>query len=359
MGHSPLNDADAAKYVCERLIDLGKKLAAQTNTGRLDEKGIEGESFRTALRLNPDYEQDDGSFCAEVRLIRKGKGRHRARFVHLRRQRAGRRLDHPRPWRRLGGSHLSRRHHHRKLTYVELSRDIYWDPEVPREDLEAQVIIALGQLGLLPEQTSLEWLNRYLLQFRVDLGHGVTSMRERENARAVIRWQTAAHVLGRWSFPEDWRAFRKYVRNRIRFETREYVKDAQSIGSDIDSANDLSFISENARDTLAEKLSRHCSSPTSGRSLGTRGAVSVIEAAELLGLTKAYLYRLVHQGGIKVLAGKTLSIGHDELRRLVKIRGGQLERREEEKTLKESGKTESAARKAVYRKYGRGPHFAA
>jgi hypothetical protein len=352
MGQDQLRDVFAVRCLSKALAGLGENLAPQAEVSLPREERIEGRGFLATLRLIPDYERGDGSLCVDVRLVRKGPGRHRERFLYLRHDQATRRLEYPRTWRSLGGSHL-RRSHRRKLTFMELSRDIYWNPKAPSADLRAQVVIVLDQFGLISRRASLRWLNTYLGQFRVPLGTVGSSANARENVRKSIRWSTAAHLLDQWCYPEDGRAFRRYVTNRIRLETRAYNHTSSTFSLDNESLNRL----RQAEDSPLQKTHSYRSSDDLAQTIGTGNAVrvSVSRAAEILGWTRAYLYRLIHQGKVNVTSGKPQSITSDEIRRLAEIRILKERRGAEEKALQESGKTPEAARKAIYRKYGRCP----
>lgn len=110
--------------------------------------------------------------CLQMKLCRKGAGRHVDRFIYIRSEHTGRRLEHARTWRILGGLPRKRRRH-RRLTAPQLSRDLYWSPEIPDEDLKAQLIIALVQLGLLEEDWSVEWLVRHLCALQAGMSREI------------------------------------------------------------------------------------------------------------------------------------------------------------------------------------------
>src|SRR6266849_2139507 len=180
MGHAVLSDRKCVDYLCRELERLGKSIEATSAMSRWQQlSSVRGEHFEASIRLTPNYDHGDDSAVVEVTLHRRGSGRPRERFLYLRPKAAGKRLAYPRSWRRLGGLRTDhtgngggdRVHHggqgktktaprgHRKLLFAEASRDIYWKPEVSSEDLKAQVVIALLQLGMLPKGSQLqEWL---------------------------------------------------------------------------------------------------------------------------------------------------------------------------------------------------------
>jgi len=238
---------------------------------------------------------------------------------------------------------------------VELSRDIYYSPEMPPEDVEAQVRIALAQLGILPPQPAREWLSKYLEGFRVRIGDAVRPA-ERRQARAAVRWIGAEHLLEHWSFPEDWRGFRKYVGECVRLALREYLgKPNSQLAVELEAADERPHAPAQAEDTLVEKIFRHEREVARESKFVAEDKISVIRTAEILGLSVSYLHRLIRQRAIRTMPGRPRTISREELERLFELRGARLRCRQLAEKLEKSGKTREAARKAAYRKYGRGP----
>ena len=117
---------------------------------------------------------------------------------------AKRRLEFSGSWRKLGRFVNARKEG--EFLLIEFSRDIYFSPEMPSDDLRAQLIIALVQLRVLSEASEISaWLEKYLRRFRMP------PCNDRRSVRNIV----AARLLMNWSYPEDFRAFRKYIKRII------------------------------------------------------------------------------------------------------------------------------------------------
>lgn len=125
MGQSLLSDEECVIWLREALLALGEKLEGTPSSLWTPTGSIQGRSFRATVYLYSDYEKDSG-LCVQLRLRKRGPGRHRDRYIYFRREKSGRRLRHARTWRALGGRIESRKaSSHRKLSLIRLSRDIF------------------------------------------------------------------------------------------------------------------------------------------------------------------------------------------------------------------------------------------
>jgi hypothetical protein len=294
----------------------------------------------------PDYDGSALSGALDFRLSRKGPGRHRERFLHVKFVAPERRLNAPRAWRPLG-TILKPSTDHRRLGLVELSRILYWNSEIPIADVRAQVIVALLQLRLVSHETFTKALISYLRGFR----SGVTV-----DAAATV----ATNLVSRWSFPESHRAFRKYIAsslNRAKEEDpglqyREKPVSAEALYRMIrDAESAVEFDREPKDDEVTSKAA------TQFHSIRDGGA-DVEDAASILGVCASYVYKLIKQGRIQTTTSNGIfRIPVRELVRLGKSITARKERRAVVSSLNRKGVKLGTARKAAYRKTGPCPRI--
>jgi excisionase family DNA binding protein len=210
----------------------------------------------------------------------------------------------------------SKRRHKRLLASIELSREIYWTEEIPAEDLTAQVLLALLQLSCIsPTPLARERLQAYVRDtFRIPVPKAVPGA-ERYQAREAIAFLATDSVLNHWSFPEDSRAFRKYVKIKVRFASREYFGSydrseqcARLAGSNLDDARLDDVPSWDARKEQARvwqsSLSGLAPQPST-----LKDEMTVDESALYLNRSKGYVYRLIRQQRIaKSATGGSLKL---------------------------------------------------
>ena len=189
---------------------------------------------------------------------------------------------------------------------MERSRDIYWHVNVPIGDLKAQVVVALLQLGLVQRNSDLwNWLVGYIegaFRFRVQ----VTSQFDRSRIRKEVALIVTAHVVDHWSFPEDYRAFRKYVAHAIRLGLGAYAETRYSAIASPDMSTKIAMdvSSKNQMDVGDAALLSDCSPGDVYRwlqerrlqAISTKSEMDVGDAALFLGCSRGYVYRLLRKG---------------------------------------------------------------
>jgi hypothetical protein len=336
----------------------------------------EGQHFRAELSLILDREKEDGSLCIQIRLTRRGPGRHRDRYLYVCVQGAARRLDQPQPWRNAVQQPIVHTHRkHRRLSWVSLSRDIYWTPELSQEDLKAQVVIGLIQLGCVPSHSA--ELRRLLADYicrtyRMPRTSALPKA-ERTHARDAIAVLAAGNIVRNWVFPEDYRAFRLYIPKVIRHASRDYfdprdecTNRRRHFGSEDDNDEEcdpeVSWVpskhdesrDEEGRPALSSFLSFMGSTPR----VTLKNEMSVEEAATQVALSPSYVHRLIRQGRLQPIPGRVpIMLAKEEIERARKVLARRYEMRAKLKDLQKEGKTREASRKHIYRSLGGVPRI--
>jgi hypothetical protein len=308
-----MTDDEAVAKIFSRISRLstvlgrrGDRLLSGSKAFRRFNREVRGRSFSAEFCILPDHSSDFERECIQVKLTSLTKEIDRIRFLYVRVGGASRRLDDPQVWRRqLGGQR-------RVSGVVSSSRDIWWDQRAPADTIKAQIIIAMSQLDLLPQDSQL-WAEIYKLvrKIAVPAGRGM----EKLDAVQI----TVMRLLRRWSFPEDWRAFQAYLRTTIRFA---------------------------------------CQNPDySPKVFLDQETFTVNATGVVLSLSKWYLYDLISRGLLRVIPGsKPMHVHRDDLERIRRIVNRRLGLRQQRQNLEENcGKSAAAARKAIYRRYGKKP----
>jgi len=363
MGQRLLSDLESIDLLVLQIALWGKNMPAWCDfTKRPDRLSIESESFYAELSLALDRDKENGTLAIEIRLKRRGSGRHRGRFLLVSWGQTARRLDYPRLWRIAAGKILKgKRRHRRLLDSFHLSREIYWTPDIPAEDLKAQVVVALAQLDCIsPVPTGLDLLRYYVDQkFRIPISG--LSPSERKQAREAISFLAANGVLNHWSFPEDCRAFRKYVKARVRVASREYLsggdfglKSSQHHGRDL-SDDDHEEKTEPSWDARVDDGESGQSSLS--RAVPLRREIAeempIADAADYSYRSTSYFYKLIREGRLPKIVKKGALVLHGkDVERVRDALAQRKSRRQLREKLELSGRTASAARKAAYRAFG-------
>ena len=314
MGQRLLSDLESIDCLVAQIICWGENLASWRDlTERPDRLSIESERFSAELSLALDRDKEDGTLAIEIRLRRRGSGNHRGRFLLVSWGQTAVRLDYPRLWRVAAGKVLKgKRRHRRLLDIFHLSREIYWTPAIPAEDLRAQVVLALAQLGCIPPiPTGRNLLVHYINhKFRIPI-RGLTSS-ERKQAREAISFWSADEVLNHWSFPEDCRAFRKYVKTRVRLARREYLRggdsalksnECQGLELTDDECGEKEEPSWDARVDGSEPWQSSLSRPEPIRREMAE-EMPIADAADHLQRSPSYLYKLIRDGRLPRISRK-------------------------------------------------------
>ena len=179
----------------------------------------------------------------------------------------------------------------------ELAQDLYIAPGTPREDVRAQLVPFLIQESLLKGQA----LSDAATGFQAYLKKSFRAAGLSEERKDV--WQQAFQDLVKnWYWPEDWRAWRKYVARCIHEatkKTRGRHKHAEG-AKDQEGAEELADVGID-EDEFRKKVRR---SDAQVHTLPSRSPwwpqLSIDELAEDLGTDGSYLYRLIRQGKISV-----------------------------------------------------------
>ena len=210
------------------------------------------------------------------------------------------------------------------LGTVTRSRGIYWNRECRSEDLRAQLLIAMAQLGVI--QVDERLTREFEGYLRRTFGTSIKwAARKCELTPTQVAELACAHTLEHYSFPEHPHGFRMYVRKILR-------RLPGSGGSEYERQFD-------AFDAAKESY-------------------TVPEAAFQLQVSTDTLYRLIRHEKLHAQPGD------DELKRipraeLLKVAAYRLERlkrkRERAELQDQQGKSPEAARKAIYRSRGRLP----
>lgn len=192
MRQEPLSDEQDVSCLHGRLQEWSKNLVSGAKPSLSPVEVLTGKYFRAELCPMLDYEKPTRALCLQVGLRKRGPGRHRDRYIYLRIGLAHRRLSQPRAWHRALGGLLptSQARRHRRLSFARLSRNIYWTPLMPPDDLKAQLIIALVQLRVLPLNCKASsWLEIYLKRFRIGSrwGHKPSPSELKTIRQSVVR----------------------------------------------------------------------------------------------------------------------------------------------------------------------------
>jgi excisionase family DNA binding protein len=366
MRQSPLKDAESVDSIVSLISSWGDNLHRWRNLRRRPHRVlVEGESFAAELSLVLDREKEDGSLAIGIGLRRRGRGRHRDRYLLVSYGQTSRRMDYSRPWRIAAGKiQKETRRHRRLLDSIHLAREIYWTPDISQADLGAQVVVALVQLGCLPPiPMGCNLLANYIatnFKIRVDnLPHA-----ERKLMREAIAVLASAEVLNHWSFPEDCRAFRKYIKARVRLARREYLDpsdldrdphdDAGSLVEDRDEADEPSWDPRRPDSAIWHSALSRSIAP---RAI-LREEMTIASAADYLSRTKSYVYRLIREGRIRTTGEKGAArLSERDVARVSQTLERRIAWKKRRNELERSGKTESAARKAAYRSLGPAPRI--
>jgi hypothetical protein len=233
---------------------------------------------------------------------------------------------------------------HSRQTFAGVSRAIYWNGNIPKEDITAQFSIAFVQLRLPHADECWQFLIDYLHRFR----RGVSI-----DAAA----DAASRMVLHWSFPEDHRAFRVYVKKCLDVVLRE--RKAHSMGTPADWAAEEEInrmMANPASDfqTFEKPLTlglgnRHVAIQSG--TLSTKSDwVSISRAAHELGVSRNYIYRLLRQSVVVATKkGGRSVLAPSEFERLSKRLNENLLKRAERLKLQQRGLSKEAARKRVYR----------
>ncbi len=314
-----LSDAQALSRLSELLTWLAKRIweAGSDYSGafrpfREFRTTIESEHFRARARLLPDYACDEARMLIQLRFSKAGQNSKRVDSIIYVRLNAGqKRLSHPVLWRRaLGGLRGEDSVDH-------LGRDIYWSPSMPLEDPEIQLIIAMIQLRILPQDNPLgKRLYEYVAKFSVPTRNRVP--------RTECVHDCVVRILRNWSFPEDWRAWRKYI------------------------SETLYWVSYEPEDSVS-RFRR-------SKKWNGENDLTVPDAAEEIDCSPWYVHDLVEDHKLKARkVGGMILIDRKDVERVRSIFSERKKRKAIVRSLTDSGKSFEAARKAVLRKYGSAP----
>jgi excisionase family DNA binding protein len=349
MGHTVLTDLELITWICSQVVAWGEKLGSDEESIRPEPITGGGPSFIAEACLIADYEKsDDRNFLQiRVRLKRRGSGRHRDRFIYILYGNTSRRLQHAKTWRTAFGglSKIREKRPHRRLTVLNLSRDIYWVPECSCDDLKAQIVVALSQLRMIGNNP-IEWIiNVYLQKFRIYIPKGFDRQKFRQDCCCTV----AADLIRFWIFPEDFRAFRKYIAVRIkRFTSSERPELIVNANPE-----EMFSFKSSRGDEFDERLGQVPSSLNEAvPNITSRGAekMTVAEVAFELGYSARYIYRLIRSGILTAYHDQgRIFLPMDQFEKLRQTRDRRRRHREKVMLLERQGKSYAAARKTVYR----------
>jgi excisionase family DNA binding protein len=341
MGQNVASPINLVGWVESLVSSWGENLNARAAAGWTEDQTFDANpEVRAAARLAPDYDSTDGTRALEIRFKRRKQGRQRERYLYVKFIPAGRRLDSPRVWRRL--AKLPRRKRkHRKLGLAQLSRIIYWNQQVPVKDIRAQILIALIQLKLVSDA-----------RFSRDLAKYVQSIRK--GVSRDIAWDVTGELLQHWSFPEDFRAFRKYVSTRLRLALRKIL--VLQAEESLIRAEDLHREIRNAESEFEpddEKGNLEYSRKSNAPFLRIADWMTVDDAAFLLGISSSYIFKLIRRGALnKDLRGRRVKIRKEDIEDISKKLTAKKSRQEHQSKLIAAGIKYETARKRIYRKLG-------
>jgi hypothetical protein len=348
MGQSSASPMNLVTWIDSLVLSWGENSRARTLQGwtawQIYDTDLE---VRAAARLAPDYDASDGARDLEIRFQRRRQGRHRERYLYVRFAATQRRLDIPRAWKTLGRLPRSRiRRRHRRLGIVGLSRVIYWSEMLPREDVRAQILIALVQLELVSDGTVVHELFKYVRSFRRDVSSDAA-------------WDVASELLQYWSYPEDYRAFRKYVSIRLQLRLRQFqvlpakeapirmeelyqqTRDAESRFESNDKQGDL------------DDSGKSTTSPW----LRITDRISVQDTALILGISPSYVYKLIKRMALrKTACDRKVEIRKEDIHHISERLAAKKVRQQRQRELIDAGAKYGTARKRIYRRFGPLPH---
>jgi AraC-like DNA-binding protein len=192
-----------------------------------------------------------------------------------------------------------------------------------------------------------EWIiTVYLQKFGIRTLKGFESKKFRQDCRSIV----AADLIRLWSFPEDFRAFRKYVSTRIRRfvlderstlnvnADREMDSSSYKPGRKLEFENNLGSIPS----TISEDAAQALSPGEENRPI--RDAAIDLECSE------RYVYRLIHLHSLGVHDDHgRMVMPTNEFEKLRQILEERRQRRAEVMLQRRRGKSHDAARKSVYR----------
>ena len=95
-----------------------------------------------------------------------------------------------------------------------MSTDIWITKELPKDDLTAQLVLFVVQTELSEDGAMFEWLFNYVR------GHFKLPVKQQADRDDLVQG-TVAHLLEHRWWPQDWRAWRKYVAACVRQKVRE------------------------------------------------------------------------------------------------------------------------------------------
>jgi hypothetical protein len=350
MGQNFPSDLELIGWLSERVVAGGENFLSGDASTRPESVILESTALRAEISWITDYEKsgDRSPLQMMIRLKRRGSGGHRDRFIYIRYGSASSRLQHAKTWRIAfsGLSKIKEQRPHRKLKALQISRDLYWTPTVPCDDIRAQIIIAMTQFRMVGNEP-LQWLTtEYLCRFRIRTPLGFESNRFRKDCRETV----AADLIRFWTFPESYRAFRKYVFAKIkRFVSSERLTVNVNAGHDM---NSWSY--ETGSKPEFEKKLGHIP-PTISEAvphIPSRGAENrvVRDAAIELKCSERYVYRLIHLHSLNVHDDHSrMVLPTSEFEKLRQILEERRLRRAEVMMLRRRGKSYAAARKSIYR----------
>jgi hypothetical protein len=344
-----VSDSALVGLLCSKASEWGKKLTDPKTHPQSLTNWLKGDSFKAELRLEPDYDRTDNALCISIRLKRVTRGPQLEKIVHIRYATTSRRLDHARTWRRLGGLRKKRRIHrrHEGVSLVGFAREIYWHPSTLEIDLRVQLVIALIQLDLLRDSALDTELQLYVETFR----HGISK---------DIAYAVATDVLEKWSFPEDYRAFRRYVSKQLNLALR------RNRFHDADELSDV-IRSEEVHHAILETESkigvlRKPDDEDGGNSIrrapipsSAGGFWKVQDASVALRVTPRYIYKLIQKGSLQSKRRDgVVVVPTSEIKRLHAFFAQSELNRTQRKELVSQGIKGETARKRIYRARKRG-----
>jgi excisionase family DNA binding protein len=274
-------------------------------------------------------------------------------------------MDYSRPWRIAAGKLLkAKRRHKRLLDSIHLAREIYWTPDISPADLGAQVVVALVQLGCVPPIPVGNGLLASYIATNFKIRVDNLAQAERKLAREAIAVLASGEVLNHWSFPEDCKAFRMYIKARVRLARREYLDsfdlERDSLDGPGSSGEDSHEMNEPSWDPRRPDSAtwRSTLSAAIAPAAILEDEMTIASAADYLSRTKSYVYRLIREGRIRSTGKKGAGrLSGQDVARVSQTLERRIAWKKRRKELERSGKTEPAARKAVYRSLGPAPRI--
>jgi len=342
MGQNSVSPMDLVRWVESLVLSWGENIQARGTEGWTEEQIYMAPEVRAGARLAPDYDASDGTRALEIRFKRRGQGRHRERYLYVKFVPPKRRMDSPRAWRKIGKILRPRRgHQHRRLGIMELSRVIYWSQEVRSEDIKAQILIFLVQLKLVSDETFFLELVKYVRSFRKEVSRD-------------IALDVASELAQHWSFPEDFRAFRKYVSKRLLLAERQLqvlpveglqIREEELHSKIGDAESEFEFFDEEEN---LEDSGKSSAAPT----LPTADWMTVQDIASILGVSASYGYKLIKRGALRhdVRDGK-LKVPREDIDSISKKFIAKKSKQELQRELVGAGAKPETARKRIYRKF--------